>query len=75
MGYFHHMLVLQPLDDKHCEVVHCHTGHHGITGSSIRRETVDIFKTKRASRVKYIERIDPSEGIARLLQVYMKLMG
>ena len=70
MGYFHHMLVLQPLDNKHCEVVHCHTGHHGVTGSSIRRETVDIFETKKASRVKYIERIDPDEGIARLLQVH-----
>ena len=70
MGYFHHMLVLQPLDHRHCEVVHCHTGHHGVTGSSIRRETVDVFETKKASRVKYIERIDPDEGIARLLQVH-----
>ena len=69
MGYFHHMLVLRPVDERRCEVVHCHTGHHGVTGSSIRRETVDIFETKKASRVKYIERIDPDEGIARLLQV------
>ena len=69
MGYFHHMLVLQPLDDRHCEVVHCHTGHHGVTGSSIRRETIDIFEAGKVSRVKYTERIDPEEGITQLLKV------
>ena len=69
MGYFHHMLVLQPLDDRHCEVVHCNTGHHRVTGSSIRREKVDIFETGKVSRVKYAERIEPEEGIAQLLQV------
>ena len=69
MGYFHHMLVLHTLDDRHCEVIHCQTGHHGVTGSSIRRETVDIFETGKVSRVKYTERIDPEKGIAQLLQV------
>ena len=69
MGYFHHMLVLQPLNDRYCEVVHCLEGHHGTTGSSIRRETVDIFETDKVSRVKYAERIDPEEGITQLLKV------
>ena len=77
MGYFHHMLVLQPVDDRHCEVIHCDTGHHGVTGSSTRREIVDIFETGKVSRVKYTERIDPEEGIAQLLKVntnvYLKL--
>ena len=73
MGYFHHMLVLQPVDDRHCEVIHCDTGHHGVTGSSIRRETVDIFETGKVSRVKYTERIDPEEGIAQLLKVIAEM--
>ena len=71
MGYFHHMLVLQPLDDRHCEVIHCDTGHHGVTGNSIRRETIDIFETGKVSRVKYTERIDPEEGISQLLMVHV----
>ena len=69
LGYFHHMLVLKPVDDRHCEVIHCLRGNHAITGSSIRRETVDIFETGSVSRVKYTERIDPEEGIAQLLKV------
>jgi hypothetical protein len=67
-SYFHHMIVLQSIDDKRCEVVHCSKGR-GIMGSSIRRETVDIFETGKVSRVKYTERIDPEEGIAQLLKV------
>ena len=71
LGYYHHMIVLKVLDDKHCEVVHCNKGLDGVTGSSVRREVVDIFKTKTVSRVKYTERIDPEGGIVHLLKVYM----
>ena len=53
------MLVLKPLDDRRCEVVHCKNGHHIITGSAIRREIVDIFEVGKVSRVEYAERIDP----------------
>ena len=74
MGYFHHMLVLQPVDDRRCEVIHCDTSHHGVTGSSIRRETVDIFETGKVSRVKYTECIDPEEGIAQLLKVITEML-
>ena len=69
IGYCHHMLVLKPLNDRRCEVVHCKNGHHVITGSAIRREIVDIFEVGKVSRVEYAERIDPDEGIATLLQV------
>lgn len=69
MGYYHHMLVLNPIDDKRCEVVHCERGHHAVTGSSIKKEIVDIFENESVSRVKYTERIDPEEGIAHLLKV------
>jgi hypothetical protein len=67
-NYFHHMIVLQSKDDKCCEVIHCTKGR-GIKGSSIRRETIDIFETGKVSRVKYTERIDPEKGIAQLLKV------
>ena len=72
MGYYHHMLVLSIVDDRCCEVIHCQMGHHAVTGSSIRRETVDIFEAGTVSRVKYTERIDPEEGIAQLLKVHSK---
>ena len=68
-GCCHHMLVLKPLDDRCCEVVHIRKGHPRITGSAIRREIVNIFEEGKVSRVKYAERIDPDEGIAQLLQV------
>ena len=70
LDYCHHMLVLQPLDDEHCEVVHCYKGRGGIAGSCIRQEKINIFETKKVSRVKYCERICPDEGIAQLLQVW-----
>lgn len=62
--YFHHMLVLRPVDDRRCEVIHCNTGT-----PSIKREIVDIFETGSVSRIKYTERIDPEEGIAHLMKV------
>ena len=71
VDYFHHMIVLQPLDDRCCEVVHCLKGHV-ISGTSIRKEVIDIFETEKVSRVKYTERIDPEEGITRLLKVTLR---
>ena len=77
-GYFHHMLVLQPIDERHCEVLHCTSG----SGKAIRKEKVDIFEvgtvnsivnrlTKRrvVSRVMYTECVDEDKRIDQLLKV------
>ena len=67
--YCHHMLVLEPLDDRRCKVVHIRKGHHRNTGSAIRIEIVNLSEEGKVSRVIYAERIDPDKGIAQLLQV------
>jgi hypothetical protein len=80
-GYFHHMLVLKPIDERRCEVLHC-TSESSITGISIRKEEVDIFEvgainsavnrfTKRCkvSRVMYTECVDEETRIDQLLKV------
>ena len=82
-GYFHHMLVLTPVDERHCEVLHC-TKFSGssITGSAIEKEVVDIFETDvinsvvnrftrrcKVSRVMYTECVDEATRIDKLLKV------
>lgn len=72
--FCHHMLVLQPLDDSHCEVIHVTKKKPNNSDGFIRRERVNIFENETVSRVKYCERIDPDEGIALLLLVKYKLL-
>ena len=80
-GYFHHMLVLRPIDEQSCEVLHCTSGS-SITGSTIRKEVVDIFETDvinsvanhftkrcKVSRVMYTECVDEDTRISKLLEV------
>ena len=43
-----------------------------MTGSSIRRETVDTFETGKVSIL--CEHIDPEEGIAQLLKVITEML-
>lgn len=79
--YFHHMLVLRPIDELSCEVLHCTSGS-SITGSAIRKEVVDIFETDvinsvanhftkrcKVSRVMYTECVDEETRISKLLEV------
>ena len=81
-GYFHHMIVLKPIDERQCEVLHCTSGS-SITGSAIRKEVVDIFETDminsaanhftkrcKVSRVMYTECVDEDTRINKLLEVY-----
>ena len=81
-GYFHHMLVLKPIDEHRCEVLHCTSGGSSITGSAIRKEVVDIFETDainnvanhftkrcKVSRVMYTECVDEDKRIKELLEV------
>ena len=68
-GFCHHMLVLEPLDGKCCKVVHCKKQKLTANCSAVEIEDVNIFLEGPVSRLKYMERIDPDEGIAKLLEV------
>ena len=75
VGYFHHMLVLQPIDERRCNVLHSTLG-----SSTITEEEVDIFETDiinrvancftkrcKVSRVMYTECVDEDTRIRQLL--------
>ena len=68
---FHHMIVLEPLTDRRCKVLHYHVGisMKPITKGCVGEEEVDLFETKDLYQVIYPERIDPEYGIEELTKL------
>ena len=63
----HHMLVVRPIDDKHCEVIHYKVHQAAkLKKGEVVMERVNIFDQKVCYRVHYSERIDPETGMANL---------
>ena len=63
----HHMLVVRPIDDNHCEVIHYKVHQEAqIKTGEVVMETVNIFDQKVCYRICYLERIDPETGMANL---------
>ena len=70
----HHMLVVDPIDDEHCEVIHFKV-HRNISKvlkfkkGDVVCEIVNIFEQGRVSRIRYPERINPPEGMKTLTEL------
>lgn len=72
----HHMLVVEPIDDKHCTVIHYKVSPTLKPKGDIAKfkkgkvimETVNIFN-EVCYRVCYSERIDPEIGMSRLMEL------
>ena len=70
----HHMLVVQPVDDEHCEVIHFKV-HKNATKvlkfkkGDVTREVVNIFDQGHVSRIRYPERINPLSGMKKLSDI------
>jgi hypothetical protein len=70
----HHMLVVEPIDDKFCKVIHFQV--HPTLSELVRMqkgkvavETVNIFEQDVCFRICYPERIDPEKGMIKLFQL------
>ena len=65
----HHMLVVEPIDDKYCKVIHyqVHPNPRELQKGNVVVEVVSIFAEGICFRVCYPERIDPEKGMIRLL--------
>lgn len=70
----HHMLVVEPIDDEFCKVIHYQV-HPTLTElarmqkGKVAVETVNIFERDVCFRICYPERIDPEKGMIKLLQL------
>ena len=70
----HHMLVVKPIDNQHCRVIHYHV-HPTLSDLSrlkkgkVMSEIVNIFEQKECLRVCYSERVDPEKGLYELSQL------
>ena len=73
----HHMFVVEPIDDKHCTVIHYKVSPTLMPNGDIAKfkkgkvtmETVNIFDQKVCYRVCYSERIDPEIGMSKLMEL------
>ena len=70
----HHMWVVDPVDDEHCEVIHymVHKSAAKVLKfkkGDVVREVVNIFDQNHVSRIRYPERVDPISGMSTLLEV------
>ncbi len=70
----HHMFVVEPIDNQHCEVIHFHT--HPTPSELLHKkkgrvvpEVVNIFDKEACFRVCYPERLDPERGVSTLVQL------
>ena len=70
----HHMLVVEPIDDEHCKVIH-YKVHKSISKvlkfkkGEVTCEIVNIFEQGQVSRIRYSERINPLNGMKRLMHL------
>ena len=63
----HHMMVVQPVDQKHCRVIHYKVSPSmKVKKGKVVEETVNIFDQRVCFRVCYPERVDPDIGMAKL---------
>ena len=67
----HHMLVVDPIDDEHCEVIHFKVHRNTNKVLKFKKgdvvcEIVNIFDQGQVSRIRYPERINPLEGMKTL---------
>ena len=70
----HHMLVLEPIDDEHCTVIHYKVDKNvskvmKFKKGDVVREEVNIFDQGRVSCIRYSERINPLLGMNNLTQL------
>ena len=73
----HHMYVVEPVDDKHCTVIHYKVSPMFKPNSDVAKfrkgkvtmQTVNIFDQTVCYRVCYSERIDPEIGLAKLMEL------
>ena len=68
---YHHMLVVEPVDDEHCEVIHYKVHKSAakvlkFKKGDVTREIVNVFELGQVSRIRYPERINPLHGMKRL---------
>ena len=64
----HHMLVVEPIDDRHCKVIHFKVAKSFSRVITFRKgdeveDVVDIFEEGNAYRINYCERTNPEVGI------------
>ena len=64
----HHMLVVEPIDDRHCRVIHFKVVKSFSRVITFRKgdeveDVVDIFEEGNAYRINYCERTNPEAGI------------
>ena len=70
----HHMLVVDPIDDEHCEVIHFKVHRNASKIIKFKKgdvvcEIVNIFEQGQVSRIRYPERIDPLKGMKTLTEL------
>jgi hypothetical protein len=70
----HHMLVVDPIDDEHCEVIHFKVHRNASKLLKFKKgdvvcEIVNIFEHGQVSRIRYPERIDPLKGMKTLTEL------
>jgi hypothetical protein len=64
----HHMFIVDPIDDEHCEVIHYKVNRNPGNILKLKKgdvvcEIVNIFEQDQVSRIRYPERIDPVKGM------------
>ena len=70
----HHMFVVDPIDDEHCEVIHYKVNRNPSKLLKLKKgdvvcEIVNIFEQGQVSRIRYPERIDPLKGMKMLKEI------
>ena len=70
----HHMLVVDPIDDEHCEVIHFKVHRNASKILKFKKgdvvcEIINIFEHGQVSRIRYSERIDPLKGMKTLTEL------
>ena len=70
----HHMFVVDPIDDEHCEVIHYKVNRNPSKILKLKKgdvvcEIVNIFEQGQVSHIRYPERIDPVKGMKILKEL------
>ena len=71
----HHMLVVEPVDEKHCKVIHYQVNPTLVKTrkGKVVEEIINIFDQEVCYRVCYSERIDPELGMDKLRKICGKV--